>query len=162
MQSLPAVGRSPAVSCPCFCCRRGGGTQTHNLPSILFVPYQQPIHQTMLRARSSPLSAFKMTSRSISTVPFLVSPAELKSLQASAEPPIVLDGSWHLPSPTPRHGFTEFKTKRIPGAAFWDVDIIATKDERNLSHMMPSSELFADACCEGFDSVEAEQQLLMD
>lgn len=50
----------------------------------------------------------------------------------------------------PRNAFAEFKTKRIPNAAFWSVDVIATKDEGpvKLQHMLPTPEMFADACCE--------------
>lgn len=48
----------------------------------------------------------------------------------------------------PRDGFTEFKSSRILGSGFWSSDIIATKGDavRNLPHMLPTPEIFADAC----------------
>lgn len=84
--------------------------------------------------------------RCFSSIP-LLTPTSLSKLLSSPNPPKVLDSSWHMPNLVPpRSAWTEFKTKRIPGAAFWDVDIIATKNELGFPHMLSSAELFADAC----------------
>lgn len=80
------------------------------------------------------------------------------SLLASDQPPVVLDASWHMPNLVPpRHAFAEFKTQRIPNAAFWSVDVIATKDERGLAHNIPTAAMFADACCEKGEGTRGEE-----
>ncbi|KAM0748913.1 thiosulfate sulfurtransferase [Meredithblackwellia eburnea MCA 4105] len=80
----------------------------------------------------------------------LVSPKQVSALLADqkTQPKTkVLDASWFMPNlKPPRSGWEEYKAKRIPGAAFFDVDIIAEKDERGLAHMLPGPERFADAC----------------
>ncbi|ORY64762.1 Rhodanese-like domain-containing protein [Leucosporidium creatinivorum] len=87
----------------------------------------------------------------MSTAPALITPANLKQLLDDKDVkrhPKVLDASWFMPAEK-RHGFAEFKEKRILGSAYWDVDIIATKapeGELQLPHMLPSPERFADAC----------------
>lgn len=74
--------------------------------------------------------------RGFSSKVTLISPTQLAALHA----PKILDASWFMPNLSPpRSGWTEFKAKRIPGAAFFDVDVIATKDDRGLAHMLPSS-----------------------
>ena len=40
----------------------------------------------------------------------------------------VIDASWHLPN-TGRTGAAEFRMKHIPGAVFFDIDLIADHDQ---------------------------------
>ncbi|KAL8293191.1 hypothetical protein RQP46_000885 [Phenoliferia psychrophenolica] len=76
----------------------------------------------------------------------LVSPRELSALLKQRETKVV-DATWFMPNlDPPRSGWTEFKSKRIPGARFFDLDVVATKDDRGLAHMLPTGERFADAC----------------
>jgi thiosulfate/3-mercaptopyruvate sulfurtransferase len=53
----------------------------------------------------------------------------------------VLDCSWHMPA-TRRVGHAEFLEARIPGAQFFDIDLISDT-ESSLPHMLPSPEKFA-------------------
>jgi thiosulfate/3-mercaptopyruvate sulfurtransferase len=53
----------------------------------------------------------------------------------------VIDASWHLPS-TERRGAAEFRLKHIPGAVFFDIDLIADTDQ-GLPHMLPKPEALA-------------------
>jgi thiosulfate/3-mercaptopyruvate sulfurtransferase len=53
----------------------------------------------------------------------------------------VLDCSWHMPA-TKRVGYAEFLEARIPGAQFFDIDLISDT-ESPLPHMLPSPEKFA-------------------
>ncbi|BGP63422.1 hypothetical protein NBRC10512v2_004768 [Rhodotorula toruloides] len=83
-----------------------------------------------------------MLSRSVSSTASrpvsLITPAELHkllSLKNAEELPCVLDASWHMPW-----------KKRIEGAAFWDVDQIASKSDVGVPHNMPSVSQFEDAC----------------
>ena len=55
----------------------------------------------------------------------------------------VIDASWHLPN-TGRIGAAEFRLKHIPGAVFFDIDVIADHDQ-NLPHMLPKPDAFARA-----------------
>lgn len=47
---------------------------------------------------------------------------------------------------SPRKPYEEFLAKRIPGAQFLDLDHVASSHELGLKHMMPHSQVFADAC----------------
>ncbi len=53
----------------------------------------------------------------------------------------VIDGSWHLPN-SGRFGAIEFPLGHIPGAVFFDIDMIADRDA-GLPHMLPKPELLA-------------------
>jgi thiosulfate/3-mercaptopyruvate sulfurtransferase len=53
----------------------------------------------------------------------------------------VLDCSWHMPA-TRRVGNAEFLEARIPGAQFFDIDLISDTAS-SLPHMLPSPEKFA-------------------
>jgi thiosulfate/3-mercaptopyruvate sulfurtransferase len=53
----------------------------------------------------------------------------------------VLDCSWHMPA-TKRVGYKEFLEARIPGAQFFDIDLISDT-ENSLPHMLPAPEKFA-------------------
>ncbi|BGP25638.1 thiosulfate/3-mercaptopyruvate sulfurtransferase [Rhodotorula toruloides] len=78
----------------------------------------------------------------------LITPAELHKLLSSKneeELPCVLDASWHMPG-SGRQPFQEYRKKRIEGAAFWDVDQIASKSDVGVPHNMPSVSQFEDAC----------------
>ena len=55
----------------------------------------------------------------------------------------MIDASWHLPN-SGRAGAAEFRLKHIPGAVFFDIDLIADHDE-NLPHMLPKPEALAKA-----------------
>ncbi|PKI82430.1 hypothetical protein MVES1_003466 [Malassezia vespertilionis] len=82
--------------------------------------------------------------------PLLLSATQLSGLLKSADPPRILDATWFLnmPNQAPRSGHAEYlHGPRIPGALYWDVDLVATRGEavRNLPHMMPSASVFAEA-----------------
>lgn len=47
---------------------------------------------------------------------------------------------------SPRNPYEEFLAKRIPGAQFLDLDLVASPHELGLKHMIPPSQVFADAC----------------
>ncbi len=55
----------------------------------------------------------------------------------------VIDASWHLPN-SGRAGAAEFREKHIPGAVFFDIDMIADHDE-DLPHMLPKPDALAKA-----------------
>ena len=55
----------------------------------------------------------------------------------------VIDASWHLPN-TGRIGEAEFRLKHIPGAVFFDIDLIADQDQ-GLPHMLPKPDALAKA-----------------
>jgi thiosulfate/3-mercaptopyruvate sulfurtransferase len=55
----------------------------------------------------------------------------------------VIDASWHLPN-AGRIGATEFRLKHIPGAVFFDIDLIADHDQ-DLPHMLPKPDALAKA-----------------
>jgi thiosulfate/3-mercaptopyruvate sulfurtransferase len=54
----------------------------------------------------------------------------------------IIDGSWHLPL-TGRVGADEFRIGHIPGAVFFDIDVIADAST-GLPHMLPDPQKFAD------------------
>ncbi|WP_374576964.1 3-mercaptopyruvate sulfurtransferase [Phenylobacterium sp.] len=58
----------------------------------------------------------------------------------------VVDGSWHMPAEA-RDGREEYLQAHIPGAVFFDIDIIADPDT-DLPHMLPTPEAFAHAAGE--------------
>ena len=63
----------------------------------------------------------------------------------------IIDGSWHLPD-SGRDGFAEFQLEHIPGAWFFDINLIADT-ECGLPHMAPSLDLFESKIGEmGIDS----------
>ncbi|ANG95878.1 3-mercaptopyruvate sulfurtransferase [Brucella pseudogrignonensis] len=53
----------------------------------------------------------------------------------------IVDASWYLPA-AGRNGRDEYDAAHIPGAVFFDQDVIADKDS-GLPHTLPSPELFA-------------------
>jgi thiosulfate/3-mercaptopyruvate sulfurtransferase len=53
----------------------------------------------------------------------------------------IIDASWHLP-PTGRNGAAEFRAIHIPGAVFFDIDMIADTSS-GLPHMLPDPLKFA-------------------
>ena len=55
----------------------------------------------------------------------------------------IVDGSWHLPSAN-RKGRAEYLAAHIPGAVFFDIDLIADQTS-GLPHMLPSPQAFAQA-----------------
>lgn len=54
----------------------------------------------------------------------------------------IVDGSWHLP-PTGRIGAKEYAEAHIPGAVFFDLDVISDPASP-LPHMLPSADFFAE------------------
>jgi thiosulfate/3-mercaptopyruvate sulfurtransferase len=58
----------------------------------------------------------------------------------------VIDASWHLP-PTGRAGDAEFRQGHIPGAVFFNIDVIADTSS-GLPHMLPDAVAFAKAMSE--------------
>ena len=55
----------------------------------------------------------------------------------------VVDGTWHMPH-LARDARAEFAQAHIPGAVFFDIDVIADHTT-SLPHMLPTPEAFADA-----------------
>lgn len=55
----------------------------------------------------------------------------------------LIDASWHLP-PTGRNGAAEFRARHIPGAVFFDIDVIADASS-GLPHMLPDPVAFSSA-----------------
>lgn len=55
----------------------------------------------------------------------------------------VLDCTWHLPT-SDRTGRDDFESRRIPGAAFFDIDGVCDKSS-SMPHMLPSVDEFAQA-----------------
>ncbi|GLR47292.1 sulfurtransferase [Sphingomonas astaxanthinifaciens] len=53
---------------------------------------------------------------------------------------VVLDASWHLPAAN-RDPRQEYEARHIPGARFFDIDMLADHDAAT-SHMLPSAEAF--------------------
>lgn len=84
-----------------------------------------------------------------SPVPLVITPKALAPLLREQGPVRVLDATWFMPNTQPpRNAANEFeKGPRLPRASFWNVDEVATRGEsvRNLPHMMPSPQLFAQA-----------------
>ncbi|KAG8903373.1 hypothetical protein FRB99_003395 [Tulasnella sp. 403] len=89
------------------------------------------------------------TTRSFSsTIPrmhsrLIITPAELAALPPKATVPI--DVSWFMPN-VDRKPDEEFIKKRIPNARRMDLDVVASEHPLGLKHMMPTPEVFADAC----------------
>ncbi|KAJ7706430.1 Rhodanese-like domain-containing protein [Mycena rosella] len=76
----------------------------------------------------------------------LLSPARLNQLlRSEAGNTVVLDCTWFMPN-VPRVAQAEFRTKRIPGSKFLDLDQVASAHELGLKHMLPTEEVFARAC----------------
>ncbi|WP_420547458.1 3-mercaptopyruvate sulfurtransferase [Curvivirga sp.] len=55
----------------------------------------------------------------------------------------ILDASWHMPNLN-RDAKAEYKEKHIPGAIFFDIDVVSD-GKSDLPHMLPSSDDFASA-----------------
>jgi thiosulfate/3-mercaptopyruvate sulfurtransferase len=55
----------------------------------------------------------------------------------------LIDASWHLP-PTGRNGEAEFRAGHIPGAVFFNIDVIADTSS-GLPHMLPDPVAFSSA-----------------
>lgn len=78
-----------------------------------------------------------------SKLPSLVSPALLASTLERAPSALkIIDASWYLPA-MGRSGREEYDKVRIPGAAFFDIDV--TDDTSDLPHMLPSARFFEES-----------------
>ncbi|KZW02018.1 Rhodanese-like protein [Exidia glandulosa HHB12029] len=84
-----------------------------------------------------------MSALSHAPAPLLVAPAELKS--AAARSRVFLDATWVMPG-SARKPHEEWAAKRIPGARFFDLDLVASDHPLGLKHMLPSPAVFASAC----------------
>ncbi|CAE6500897.1 unnamed protein product [Rhizoctonia solani] len=71
---------------------------------------------------------------------------------------IFVDSTWFMPN-VPRSGYEEWKQRRIPGARFLDLDAVASEHPLGLKHMLPSGEVFAEACEEM--GVEPSSQVIL-
>ncbi len=63
------------------------------------------------------------------------------ALRLDAPDMVIIDASWHLPT-TKRDARSEFASKHIPGARFYDLDAGSASDTL-LPHMLPSAEKFS-------------------
>jgi thiosulfate/3-mercaptopyruvate sulfurtransferase len=52
----------------------------------------------------------------------------------------VVDGSWYQPT-VPRDAIVEYEIRRVPGAVYFDIDVIADTST-SLPHMLPDAETF--------------------
>ncbi|KAG8937771.1 hypothetical protein FRC03_007864, partial [Tulasnella sp. 419] len=93
--------------------------------------------------RLSLVSGKRSMSTGNATYSLVITPSELASLPRSSTKPI--DVTWFMPN-VPRDPYREFLAKRIPGSRRLDLDEVASEHELGLKHMMPSSEVFAEAC----------------
>ncbi|THH02471.1 hypothetical protein EW026_g396 [Hermanssonia centrifuga] len=75
--------------------------------------------------------------------PLVLTPRQLRELPSTEVS--ILDVSWHMPN-SPRKAREEFAKERIPGAHYLDLDEVASQHELGLKHMMPTGEVFAEAC----------------
>lgn len=73
----------------------------------------------------------------------LITAQELAQALEAANPPVVLDASWHMPA-TSRHAAREFAEKHILTARFFDIEAIRDCASP-YPHMLPTPAEFADA-----------------
>ncbi len=78
----------------------------------------------------------------MTTRQFFVSPEELAATLGSPQT-VVVDASWFLPAQN-RNPAAEYLAAHIPGAVFFDIDVIADQASP-LPHMLPSPDEFAAA-----------------
>ena len=71
--------------------------------------------------------------------PFMITPSECESLVGQPSVKFI-DASWYLPAQS-RDPIAEFNEARIPGAVFFDLDLIADQ-QTDLPHMLPTAEEF--------------------
>jgi thiosulfate/3-mercaptopyruvate sulfurtransferase len=80
--------------------------------------------------------------------PLILSAQDAKRLFISSPRTVkLLDTTWFMPA-TPRDAKREFIERRLSTAQFWDLDQIASPHPLGLKHMMPTGEMFQNACCE--------------
>lgn len=115
--------------------------------SILCTPLtaRKPAVVRLISSRAMASAVFAELGKedSFTSSTILVSPAWL---HAHGKDVTVLDASWWLPA-AGRNAKTEFDVKRIPGAAFFDIDAISDKSS-SLPHMLPTEEQFAGAAAQ--------------
>jgi thiosulfate/3-mercaptopyruvate sulfurtransferase len=88
----------------------------------------------------------KIPSRSLShcaTSPLIITPQELHN--RTTPQTRIVDVTWFMPN-VKRSGLEEWKSKRIPGSRYLDLDEVASEHELQLPHMMPSPATFAKHC----------------
>ncbi|KAJ7071252.1 Rhodanese-like domain-containing protein [Mycena amicta] len=91
----------------------------------------------------------------------LLSPTRLHQLIRSQSKVVVLDSTWFMPNSS-RVAKSEFKAKRIAGSRFLDLDELASTHELGLKHMMPSAQMFRQACGEKFGIEPSSHVVLYD
>jgi thiosulfate/3-mercaptopyruvate sulfurtransferase len=79
----------------------------------------------------------------MSEASLVLTPKELKALLPGEAIPI--DVTWFMPNVS-RDASSEYSQNRLPGARFWSLDRIASQHPLGLAHMMPSDDMFANAC----------------
>ncbi|KAG8709585.1 hypothetical protein FRC09_000580 [Ceratobasidium sp. 395] len=106
-----------------------------------------PLHRILqTRPQSSSLFRIVLAARSIHTTKvmqnqLLLAPRDV----ASSSDKVLVDATWFMPN-VARSGLKEWKLRRLPGARFLDLDLVAAPNELGLKHMMPSGKDFAKAC----------------
>jgi thiosulfate/3-mercaptopyruvate sulfurtransferase len=73
----------------------------------------------------------------------IITPQELH--ERSTTKTRIIDVTWFMPNVN-RSGLEEWKSKRIPGSSYLDLDEVASEHELQLPHMMPSPATFAKYC----------------
>lgn len=106
---------------------------------------------SLRRPAFSARSRFRFTARLMSSYfdncPYVLSPQQLRELQVEAPEDglTILDASWNMPN-NPRDALKEFRQEHIPGAHRLDLDEVASPHDLGLKHMLPTPEIFAEAC----------------
>ena len=130
-----AVSRAPMYRLSALS-RHLGGAGKHRLPL--------PAAAATARLHSTSTSSENGMESGVVSVEWLA--AELASAPSDLR---VVDASWFLGGKdftgAERDAQAEFASSRIPGAAFFDVDAVATTAGTELPHMMPDAETFAKA-----------------
>lgn len=88
----------------------------------------------------------EMASRSLShqaASSLVITPQELRKQVTSKMR--IIDVTWFMPN-VKRSGLEEWKSKRITGSGYLDLDEVASEHELHLPHMMPSPATFAKHC----------------
>ena len=89
---------------------------------------------------------YKMPTRSLSNQAqgsLVITPQELRKQMTPKTR--IIDVTWFMPN-VKRSGLEEWKSKRIPGSRYLDLDEVASEHELHLPHMMPSPATFAKHC----------------
>lgn len=91
--------------------------------------------------RRQPLRPMATSPSSPQPFPAIVSPQWLKDNFSKVK---ILDATWYMPN-SGKDAIEEFKTSRIPGAQYFDLDLIADTTSTTLPHMLPREYEFSAA-----------------